>query len=585
MQPFLKDPAFLQRFVVESEELLQAIDEDLITLETSPKDEELLNRIFRAMHTIKGTAGFLALDPVVSVAHGAEEVLANLRRGRLQLTKRIMDALLAARDQMGRMLRDIRAGGLKQYSLDPLLAELQDAQKEEGVQALSARSSMAAPTESTTTATSPAVAVEAPLTAAQQSGAATAANNQAAVARQDSHSMRVDVRKLDELLNLTGELVLERNRLLQLAKQISTGTSDGRGADSPLMQSAARLSFITEELQTAGLRTRMVPIQTVFARFPRLVRDLAASLHKEVELQVHGQETEIDKTMVELISDPLVHLVRNSLDHGIELPSDRERVGKPRVGKITLQAIQDGDQILISVADDGAGIDPGRVVAKAIEKGMITPERASSLNKREALELIFLPGFSTVDKATNLSGRGVGMDVVRSNLKKLNGSIEVDSEPGECTVIRLRLPLTLAVLPVLLVEVAEETYALPLRSIVETLRFVPGNVHRFEGREVVCLRSEMLPLVRLEKLLSSQGRGVDQENKKLMALGETQVALLVDRLLGQESTVVKPLTCALNQCAGIAGATLGGDGRVRLVLDPAGLRASAEISAGQGLLQ
>jgi two-component system, chemotaxis family, sensor kinase CheA len=580
MEPFIQDPALLQEFLIESEELLQGVDQDLISLESSPSDQEVLNRVFRAMHTIKGTAGFLGLEPVVRVGHRAEDVLSNLRRGQIQLTARIMDALLAARDQLGKMLGDIRSGGLKQYALDPLLCELQHVASAAPEMAMAAVA--AAESQSVVTVVTHPSPQAKPLPEEE-----VVAPEQKTSRALTTQTMRVDVRKLDELVNLIGELVLERNRLLQLAKEISTGQCEGRGSDSPLIHSVARLSFVTEELQAAGLRTRMVPIETVFAKFPRLVRDLAHSLEKEVELEIKGQETEIDKTMVELISDPLVHLVRNSLDHGLELPADRERAQKSRVGRIQLEAKQEGDHIVISIADDGAGIDSAKVLRKAIEKGLVTAERAANLSSKEILDFIFLPGFSTVEKATNISGRGVGMDVVRSNLKKMNGTIELDSKPGQGTIVQLQLPLTLAILPVLLVQVGEETYALPLRAIIETSRFTPADVHQFEGREVICLRRETLPLLRLEQLFSVSRETTKAEEGKIvvMAVGDTRIALLVDRLIGQESTVVKPLSCSLERCPGIAGATVAGDGRVRLVLDPAGLLLSAERLPVQEIIQ
>ena len=585
MEPFIQDPALLREFLIESEELLQGADQDLVGLEASPNDQELLNRVFRALHTIKGTAGFLGLEPVVRLGHRAEDVLTNLRKGQVQLTQRIMDALLAARDQLGKMLADIRAGGLKEdYHLDPLLVELQEAQAVSSTSETVAVASIAP--ENSRDADHDRAAVDPQSALGQEPSAAQPEPKPRDTQAVTAQSMRVDVRKLDELVNLIGELVLERNRLLQLAKEISIGRTEARGADSPLHHAVARLSFITEELQAAGLRTRMVPIEAVFSKFPRLVRDMARALQKDAALEIHGQETEIDKTMVELISDPLVHLVRNSLDHGLEMPDVRERANKPRGGRIHLEARQEGDHILIIVSDDGAGIDPARILRKAIEKGLVTAERAASLSKREILDFIFLPGFSTVDKATNLSGRGVGMDVVRTNLKKMNGAIEIDSKPGEGTSVYLRLPLTLAILPVLLVEVGEEIYALPLRAIIETSRFTPSNVHQFEGREVICLRTETLPLVRLQALFATPETDPKVEKKiVVMSVADAKIALLVDRLVGQESTVVKPLAASLNHCLGIAGATVGGDGWVRLVLDPAGLLLFAGGSEQRELVQ
>jgi len=387
----------------------------------------------------------------------------------------------------------------------------------------------------------------------------------------------VDAHKLDELINLIGELVLERNRLSQLSRDLACGRLDEAGLETSLGASTARLSFITEELQAAGLKTRMVQIDTVFRKFPRLVRDVARSLQKEVELQVHGQDTELDKTMVELIGDPLVHLVRNSLDHGIEAPEVRASKGKPRSGTIRLEARQEGDQIVISISDDGGGIDPERVGRKAVEKGLVTAERLHTLSPREILDFIFLPGFSTAEKTTDLSGRGVGLDVVHTNLKKLNGTVAVDSRPGLGTTVALRLPLTLAILPVLLVQVAEEVYGLPLRAVHETARLQPADIHQVEGCEVLRLRGETVPLLRLANLFQTEAAPHDVENQKkivLLGIGDRRIALLVDRLLGQESTVIKPLGSYLHHCASVAGATISGDGRVRLVLDAAGLLAA-----------
>ncbi len=580
MQPISEDPELLRAFLVESHELLQGLDHDLVKLESTPTDQELLNQAFRALHTIKGTASFLKLEPIVRVGHRAEDVLSRIRQGRLQFTSRVMDALLAARDQLGAMLADLHAGGLKEYALDALLSELQRVQSAE-----------ASPNQIEDRNDDHTKTKDAP--PALPSGRADTANlkQKDAPVPQDFaatavQSMRVDVRKLDELINLIGELVLERNRLLQLAKEISSGQAPAQTNDSPLMQCTLRLSFITEELQAAGLRTRMVPIETVFAKFPRMVRDLAHSLGKEVELVLCGQETEIDKTMVELVSDPLVHLVRNSLDHGLELPQVREQANKPRRGTISLQAEHEGDHVLIRISDDGAGINHDRVLRKAVEKGLVSKEQAQRLSPREINELIFLPGFSTVESPTDISGRGVGMDVVHSNLRKINGSIELDSTPGAGTTVTLRVPLTLAILPVLLVRVADEVYALPLRSVEQTCRFDPGDAHLVEDEEVIWRGREAFPLLRLQALFLHQHNQTPAAEQKIVVLeaAERRMALLVDGLLGQESTVVTPLAPYLDHCAGIAGTTVDGDGRVRLVLDPAGLLAVA-AAAGQAVAQ
>ena len=591
---FLQDPAMIQEFLTESEELLQGMDQDMITLESTPDDVELLNRIFRALHTIKGTSGFFNFEPVVRLGHRAEDVLNVLRRGEVRLTRRMTDALLAARDQLGRMLGDIRQGGLKTYDLDLLLEELDAAQKPEGpplrlgdiLVAEGVIEQQVLDSVLQEQAASPQgprlgeLLVQKGLASTAEVGNALA--SQTGTAREEvatgGQTVRVDSAKLDELINLIGELVLERNRLNQLTRDLTSGRLAVDVLHPAFTQSAARLSFVTEELQTACLKTRMVPIDMVFRKFPRLVRDVAGSLKKEVELQVKGQGTEIDKTMVELLGDPLVHLVRNSLDHGLELPQARESQGKPRKGTIRLEARQEGDQIVVSITDDGAGIDPERVLRTAVGKGLVTAERARQLGPREILDFIFLPGFSTVEKVSDLSGRGVGMDVVRSNLKRMNGTIQLESKVGKGTTVLLQLPLTLAILQVLLVQVAEEIYALPLRSVLETSRVRSDEVHRVEGIEVLCLRGETLPLLRLRKMFATQAaaNGPAGENVVVLTIGEKRIALMVDRLIGQESTVIKPLGSYLHNCASIAGATVGGDGRVRLVLDPAGLLASAQ---------
>ncbi|MGA7590464.1 MAG: chemotaxis protein CheA, partial [Candidatus Sulfotelmatobacter sp.] len=591
------------------EEFLQRMDQDMVALEATPHDAELLNRIFRALHTIKGTSGFLGFEPIVRLSHRAEDVLNALRKGEAQLTHPMIDALLAARDYLGQMLQDVREGGLKQYEMESLLKGLEAAQNSRQnppslgellvKKDVISSSTLHAVLEEQSSATQPRklgeMLVEKGLATPSEIGDALVRQKDIAQTGRTSEAstMRVEASKLDDLMNLIGELVLERNRLMQLSRDLSAGRLAMNEVNSSLSQFSARLSFVTEELQSAGLKTRMVPIETVFRRFPRLVRDVAACLKKDVALVLLGEDTELDKTMAELIADPLIHLVRNSLDHGIEVPAEREKSSKPSQGTIRLEARQEGDQIVISISDDGAGMDPERIGRKAVEKGLVSAERLRSLSTREILDFIFLPGFSTAEQTTNLSGRGVGMDVVRTNLKKLNGSVEIDSHHGKGATVKLRLPLTLAILPVLLVRVANEIYALPLRSVAETAQVNLKHVHRVEGREVLCLRGETLPLLRLDQLFavrtSSKLPGAEsfpspsesEEGQKVVILGvgEKRFALLADQLLGQESTVIKPLGSYLHGCSSIAGATISGDGQVRLVLDPAGLLANSQLAA------
>jgi len=598
------DRLLVEEFLVESEELLQGMDQDMVALETAPDSADLLNRIFRALHTIKGTSGFLGFEPVVRLGHRAEDLLNALRKGEAQLLRPTIDALLATRDFLGKMLGDIRQGGLQQYELSGLLNELEAALKsrsdpptlgellvkQEAISAATLDAVLAEQSASAEPRRLGQMLVEKGLASPLEVGEALVRQKEIAQPRFAVPTMRVEAAKLDDLIDLIGELVLERNRLLQISRSAALGDAAIGELSSSLGESAARLSSITEELQSAGLKTRMVPIETVFRKFPRMVRDVSASLKKEVDLVLLGEDTELDKTMVELIGDPLIHMVRNSLDHAIEMPEVREKAGKPRRGTLRLEARQEGDQIAISIFDDGAGMDPERIGRKAVEKGLVTAERLRALSTREILDFIFLPGFSTVEKTTELSGRGVGMDVVRANLNRLNGAVEIDSHLGKGTTVKLRLPLTLAILPVLLVQVADEIYALPLRSVLETAQTNPKHLHLVEGSEVLCLRGETLPLLRLDQLfparsdlnaMTSEKSDEVGQSQKVVVLGvaEKRIALLVDSLLGQESTVIKPLGSYLHRCSSLAGATIGGDGRVRLVLDPAGLLKNLQISA------
>ncbi len=638
----LQDPALLQDYLAECDELLQRLDQDLVRLETARGDKETLNRVFRAFHTIKGTSGFMGLTQMVELTHHAEDVLNALRKGTRKINRRTMDVLLAVLDQLRRMVGDLRNHTPKLYELGTLLGNMRQIQDGGRAADRPMLGEIMVAQKVITHAERAAAREEAVLhdrklgevlvekKPASPSQVRDALRQQAAPAEphaEAARTIRVDVVKLDALVNLVGELVLERNRLQKLSRDVSQQRIAADKLESALGQSAARFSFLTEELQSASLRTRMVPIDITFRRFPRLVRDVAIALGKEVDLVIRGEDTELDKTVVEEIADPLVHLVRNALDHGIEQPDARQKCGKPRKGTLRLEARQEGDHIIVQVADDGAGIDPARIGKKAIEKGLLTAERVRAMSPREILDLIFLPGFSTAEQVSDVSGRGVGMDVVRTNLDKLNGVIEVESEVGRGSTVTLRLPLTLAILPALLVRAQGDTYALPLRSVMEAIRIPAREVHTVEGSEVLHLRERLIPLVRAERLFGRTGTpacpaadrtskpetdggarraegglggahpapegaqsgqaGVpvlpDAANDQLcvvvIGVGEKRVGLAVDELLGQEETVIKPLGSYLRHIPGVAGATIGGDGRVRLILDPGAVAGASEDSA------
>jgi two-component system, chemotaxis family, sensor kinase CheA len=583
-QEQLQDDPLIQEFLVESSELLDHAVQDLVVLESAPAEPETLNRIFRAVHTIKGTAGFLGFDDMVRISHRAEDVLNDLRKGVYVASPYIVDLLLKVADLLRSMLADIGAKRTGAYDLGPLVSELeaihaqtatpQEPPKLAGAPPIPQVAVEAAEASNPAEPVAPPAAPEA---AGKESAPAAAAK--AASTNDVPASMRVDVAKLDNLINMVGELALERNRLLQLSRSVETQNLTLAELGEQLSHSTTRLSFITEELQTAGLKTRMLPIDTVFRRLPRIVRDLSRQLGKEVDLQIQGGETELDRIMAEHLGDPLIHLIRNSMDHGVEMPEQREAAGKKRIGTIRVEARTEGDHVVVSISDDGAGIDPDRVAHKAVEKGLVTAEQVRGMERREILDLIFLPGLSTRDAASDVSGRGVGMDVVNTNLKKINGSVELDSTPGKGTCVTLKLPLTMVIFPVLFVEVGKETYGLPMRAVVETLRVSNGQIHVVEGRDVLHANGRTFPLLRLHRILSVPG-GEQREQKAVIAsLGSRRLALLVDRLVGEEATVIKPLSSFFGRCPGVAGATISGDGRVRLLLDLAALVGLANASS------
>jgi two-component system chemotaxis sensor kinase CheA len=588
MPEFVPDD-LLKDFITESDELVQQVEQDLLAMEDHA-DAEVLNRIFRGMHTIKGTSSFFGFEKLVELTHHAEDLLNQLRKGEFPVTREIIDALLRVNDQVRQMVQDVRSGQMPEYDLTPLLELLEASVPADDAQPVASPTAAAGSAPASNGAASPAgvadaSAIEDPATAAAAAAlAAEAAEEKAAralaAARPDSSdTMRVEVRKLDYLVNLVGELVLERNRLLRISQDLSSAGGKDLDLQEALATSTARLGFITDELQDASLRTRMVPIDNLFRKLPRLVRELSHQVGKEVEIVITGQETEIDKTMIEHIHDPLVHILRNSLDHGIEDGARRAASGKPAQGTIRVDARQQGDQIFVTIADDGRGIDPEVIRTKVVEKGMYTAEQAAGLSRREIFDALFLPGFSTAEKVNNLSGRGVGMDVVRTNLHRLNGSVEIESVIGRGTNITLKVPLTMAILPVLLVQVSDEIYAIPLRSVLETVRIEEGFVHRVEGNEVLMLRDSTVPLLRLAEVIGARHEQAS-ERAVILSINDQRIALAVEALIGQESTVIKPLSALLRDSRYVAGATITGDGRVRLVLDPNHLlRSAASLAA------
>ena len=527
------DDDLLRDFLAETEELLEGLEEHLLKLEARPEDPELLNEIFRAFHTIKGTSGFLGFSRTFQLAHRAEEVLDRLRKGDMVIGRDTMDALLAVLDVMKALLREIQEERGERSDIDPAIAML-----EAFLEGKTAGVQKAEPTPA-----------------------------QVPLARAGVETIRVDVRRLDQLMNLVGELVLGRNRLLQLNSEIGV-LHKGEEIAEQLDLTASRIDLLTAEIQEMVMKTRMVPVGRVFNKFPRVVRDLCRVNGKEVRLVIEGEDTELDKTVIEEIGDPLVHLIRNAIDHGIEPPEERVRLGKPRQGVVRLYAAQEGDHILVRVEDDGRGMDTEKIKRKAMEKGLLGPEEAGRMDDRAIWNLVFLPGFSTAERVTDVSGRGVGMDVVHTNITRLNGTISIDSQPGKGTRVEIRLPLTLAIVQGLVVRVGDELYALPLASVMEAVRAEAGDIRTINRLEVICLRDQVLPLVRLDRLFKvPDGGGNGRRYVVVVGTAEDKVGLVVHDLVGQEEVVIKSLGRMLQNTPAIAGATIRGDGKVCLIVD------------------
>lgn len=685
----------LQDFLVESREILDSLGEQLVELEQRGDDGELLNAVFRGFHTIKGGAGFLGLDPLVSVCHRTEDLFNLLRNGEREANSELMDQVLRALDVVNGQFDALDAGEVPEAAPAELLAALEslidhgsvaaaggaaaaperdagspdgddvdaafdamigaldepapadgadrtaaesspdDITDEEfealldqlhgegshggvpaaGDEPLRTAESNAAPEKdgasddtisedefealldelhgkgahggvpgSAETATAETAApAAAPATEASSqppaapprmaavtkevaaAAPAAAAGANAAPAARGETSVRVDTARLDDIMNLVGELVLVRNRITTLC---------GEAGQEAVNQAVADLELVTTDLQSAVMKTRMQPIKKVYGRFPRLVRDLARDLGKEIALEMRGEDTDLDKNLVEAIADPLIHLVRNSCDHGIETPDVREAAGKPRAGKLLLSAEQEGDHILLVIADDGGGIDPKMLQDKAVDKGLLDRESASRLTDKESFDLIFLPGFSTKEQISDVSGRGVGMDVVKTRIAQLNGTIDIDSRPGAGTTLRVTVPLTLAILPTLMVTLKGRSFAMPMAVVQEIFSIDMRQTRVVDGRRVVVIRDRAMPLFFLDRWLNTL-RGVDDvaadaDNERQVVsvmLGNQAIGLVVDDVLGLEEVVIKPLGTLLHGLPGLAGSTTTGDGRIALIID------------------
>ncbi|TPH56506.1 chemotaxis histidine kinase/response regulator CheAY2 [Helicobacter pylori] len=645
----------MEDFLIEAFEMNEQLDQDLVELEHNPEDLDLLNRIFRVAHTIKGSSSFLNLNILTHLTHNMEDVLNRARKGEIKITPDIMDVVLRSIDLMKTLLVTIRDTGSdtnngKENEIEEVVKKLQaitsqnlegtketsgakETPKEEAKEEIKKKAKeenkenkAKVPTAENSASDNPladepdldyanmsAEEVEAEIErllnkrqeADKERRAQKKQEDQAkpkqevapaketpktetpkapktetkAKAKADTEenkapsigveqTVRVDVRRLDHLMNLIGELVLGKNRLIRIYSDVEE-RYDGEKFLEELNQVVSSISAVTTDLQLAVMKTRMQPVGKVFNKFPRMVRDLSRELGKSIELIIEGEETELDKSIVEEIGDPLIHIIRNSCDHGIEPLEERRRLNKPETGKVQLSAYNEGNHIVIKISDDGKGLDPVMLKEKAIEKGVISERDAEGMSDREAFNLIFKPGFSTAKVVSNVSGRGVGMDVVKTNIEKLNGIIEIDSEVGVGTTQKLKIPLTLAIIQALLVGVQEEYYAIPLSSVLETVRISQDEIYTVDGKSVLRLRDEVLSLVRLSDIFKVDA--ILESNSDvyvvIIGLADQKIGVIVDYLIGQEEVVIKSLGYYLKNTRGIAGATVRGDGKITLIVD------------------
>src|SRR4051794_20676185 len=567
----------VQEFLVESYEALDRLDGDLLTLERDPNSGEVLASIFRVMHTIKGTCGFLGFQKLERVAHAAESLLGAVRDGTLAANPAIASALLATGDALRQMLAKIeRTGNDGDEDFLHLVATLERLRASGGTDApmhvpatpAAPRRSIAKMTPAAATAGTKPPATGTPSTPIRPAPPGREADAAEKTSVSETN-IRVDVHVLDNLMTLVGELVLARNHLTQLTAQTTH--------DATLLAAAQHLNTITSDLQDGVMRTRLQPINTAWARFPRVVRDLAMALGKQVRVRTEGDDTELDRSIIEAIKDPLMHLVRNAVDHGIEDAAEREAAGKPAEGTIVIRASHEGGQVTIEMQDDGRGIDIDKVLSRGIERGLIDAETAKSLSPRDTIELIFEPGFSTADKVTNLSGRGVGMDVVKTNVGRIGGNVEVATEPGVGTTYTLKIPLTLAIVPALLVTSGGERYAIPQINLVELVRATTDQIEDVHGAPVYRLRDSLLPLVSLAVELGGTAADTATSSIVVLQADDRRFGLIVDSVSDAAEIVVKPLGTYLKDIDTFAGATILGDGRVGLILDVLGLARRAHV--------
>lgn len=600
----------ISEFITEAEESLDKIEPLFVELEQRGEDKDMLDEIFRSMHTIKGAAGFLNFQSIVDVAHSSENLMKKLRDGEIALSKQLMDSILKSIDTLRLLLAHLKNKDGIEEDVTPLVIELNDVLNkalngdsspdsadiienqraaepaQSVVQEYSAERAIDQPERNRTDTAEiqppPQVTEQEIAELAKTAHADDNKNSQNQQPTKDTgqklkeksaQNLRVDVERIDKVMDLAGEVVLVRNRLLNISNYFDQKYSSDPKSET-LMETVSFLDRVTSDMQLAVMKIRMQPIKKVLAKFPRLVRDMSSGVDKDVDLIISGEGTEVDKTVIENIGDPLTHILRNSIDHGLESPEERTAKGKPARGKIEINIFQKGNQIVIEISDDGKGIDLAKLKEKAIEKGLISEEEAAKMTNEAITEIIFMPGFSTKEEASELSGRGVGMDVVKTNISQLNGYVEIMTEKNVGTTFRICIPLTLAIIQALMVEVSGIKYAIPLSPIEETLKISENDIDNVSGQNVIVIRDKVCPLFELNSILETGSIGSESSDYKyiiVISLGDKRFCIAVDKLVGQEEVVIKNLKGVDTNSSYVLGATITGDGKVVFILDVTGM--------------
>ena len=567
-------------FITEAEEALDRIDTLFVELESRGYDKEILNDIFRSVHTLKGAAGFLGFQTIVDVAHRAESILKKMRDGEIAIKTSYIDIILESIDILRLLIGHIKKKDGIEEDVSDLIKRLEDALNQEEqdrhtkdlvAEIVTKENSNHSTRQDHSLNGTKEISPSKIAATTIDSGESSQGDKISADKKESLQTLRIDVDRIDKVMNLAGEIVLIRNRLLNIATLLNSRYPGDETVEN-LFESVSFLDLVTSDMQLAVMKMRMQPLKKVFSKFPRLVRDISNAIGKEVELNISGEDTEVDRSVIEHIGDPMVHIIRNAIDHGIEPGEERIKRNKDRKGRIHIDAYQKGNQIIIEISDDGKGIDVDKVKKKALEKSLITIDEYNKLSDEAAINLIFLPGFSTAEVATELSGRGVGMDVVKTNISRLNGYVEVNTKKDMGSTFRISLPLTLAIIQSLMVKASGNIYAVPISPIEETLIISTRDIKEIAGQKVAIVRGRVYPIFELSEILSGLTNGHREERYLLViSSGDRRFCIAVDELLGQEEVVIKAIDGKYTDSSYVLGATITGDGRVVLIIDPSGI--------------